>query len=881
MTTTYTDNGTNTPNGTHLDFTYTFPVLQTEDVKVALNGVTQTTTKYSVSTTPTSKITFNNTSVDSSVQESTGAPKTGVLVRVYRETVVHKNNGDSDPKAVFAAGSSIRAGDLNNNVDQALFGIAELQERKAQTENIQDGAVTSNKILDGTIVDADISGSAAIAHSKIATGNLPSGITVNSDNIVDGSIVIGDLQTGTLDSRYYTETELDAGQLDNRYFTESELTGGAVDGRYYTETELDAGQLDNRYYTETQLDGGSLDTRYYTETELNAGQLDNQYYTETELNNGQLDNQYYTETELDGGQLDNRYYTETEADGRFLRQDSTDVIDTNASWTIGNTHVATTGAIEARIVDLIDDVGGFDAIANETSFPATNPQGTAGQSAILSVAAVSTTLTPSSNTITIANGAGTGNTVIINNVTASSIPQGFGLLVESTSTLHTYNFHRLVPKALDVNSVATNITNVINCGNNLADIENFADLYQISTSAPTTRADGTALTIGDLWFDSSSNQVIMVYDGSSGDGFSPITPDQATITAINSVSGHVTFQEDLGLITNAVNTGSGNNSINTCGANIASINTIAADLNEETSEIDTVAGAITNINNVGNNIANVNAVAGNNSNVTAVANNESNINAAVANASNINSAVSNATNINSVASNIGDVNSFVDRYQISSTAPTQRSDGTALQNGDLWFNGSSVAMESYDGSAGDGYTPIQPSATTIQNIANVTGFVTFVEDNGFIADAINTGTGNNSINAVGADITNVNTTAGSIANVNTVAGAIANVNTTAGSIANVNTVAGAIADVNRYADEYVIQSGAPSSPSEGDLWYNSTSNTLNYYNSSAWVGISPGIAGLINDANPALANHMDCNDKNLTEVGTISGNNLQLDFGTL
>ena len=881
MTTTYTDNGTNTPNGTHLDFTYTFPVLQTEDVKVALNGVTQTTTKYSVSTTPTSKITFNNTSVDSSVQESTGAPKTGVLVRVYRETVVHKNNGDSDPKAVFAAGSSIRAGDLNNNVDQALFGIAELQERKAQTENIQDGAVTSNKILDGTIVDADISGSAAIAHSKIATGNLPSGITVNSDNIVDGSIVIGDLQTGTLDSRYYTETELDAGQLDNRYFTESELTGGAVDGRYYTETELDAGQLDNRYYTETQLDGGSLDTRYYTETELNAGQLDNQYYTETELNNGQLDNQYYTETELDGGQLDNRYYTETEADGRFLRQDSTDVIDTNASWTIGNTHVATTGAIEARIVDLIDDVGGFDAIANETSFPATNPQGTAGQSAILSVAAVSTTLTPSSNTITIANGAGTGNTVIINNVTASSIPQGFGLLVESTSTLHTYNFHRLVPKALDVNSVATNITNVINCGNNLADIENFADLYQISTSAPTTRADGTALTIGDLWFDSSSNQVIMVYDGSTGDGFSPITPDQSTITAINSVSGHVTFQEDLGLITNAVNTGSGNNSINTCGANIASINTIAADLNEETSEIDTVAGAITNINNVGNNIANVNAVAGNNSNVTAVANNESNINAAVANASNINSAVSNATNINSVASNIGDVNSFVDRYQISSTAPTQRSDGTALQNGDLWFNGSSVAMESYDGSAGDGYTPIQPSATTIQNIANVTGFVTFVEDNGFIADAINTGTGNNSINAVGADITNVNTTAGSIANVNTVAGAIANVNTTAGSIANVNTVAGAIADVNRYADEYVIQSGAPSSPSEGDLWYNSTSNTLNYYNSSAWVGISPGIAGLINDANPALANHMDCNDKNLTEVGTISGNNLQLDFGTL
>ena len=61
-----------------------------------------------------------------------------------------------------------------------------------------------------------------------------------------------------------------------------------------------------------------MDTRYYTETELDAGQLDNQYYTETELDAGQLDNRYYTETELDAGQLDNRYYTETEADANFV-----------------------------------------------------------------------------------------------------------------------------------------------------------------------------------------------------------------------------------------------------------------------------------------------------------------------------------------------------------------------------------------------------------------------------------------------------------------------------------------------------------------------------------------------------------------------------------
>ena len=122
------------------------------------------------------------------------------------------------------------------------------------------------------------------------------------------------------------------------------------------------------------------------------------------MNTTSLDTRYFTETELTNGALDGRYYTETEAEARFLRQDSSETIASGVSWSNSDAFVATTAAINARIVDLIDEVGGFTAIANETSFPTTNPQGATGQSAILSVAAASTTLTPSGTTLTIANG---------------------------------------------------------------------------------------------------------------------------------------------------------------------------------------------------------------------------------------------------------------------------------------------------------------------------------------------------------------------------------------------------------------------------------------------------------------------------------------------
>jgi hypothetical protein len=58
---------------------------------------------------------------------------------------------------------------------------------------VGDGSITSAKIANLTIVDGDISASAAISLSKLATGALPSAITVTSENISNLSIVNDDV----------------------------------------------------------------------------------------------------------------------------------------------------------------------------------------------------------------------------------------------------------------------------------------------------------------------------------------------------------------------------------------------------------------------------------------------------------------------------------------------------------------------------------------------------------------------------------------------------------------------------------------------------------------------------------------------------------------
>ena len=107
------------------------------------------------------------------------------------------------------------------------------------------------------------------------------------------------------------------------------------------------------------------------------------------------------------------------------------------------------------------------------------------------------------------------------------------------------------------------------------------------------------------------------------------------------------------------------------------------------------------------------------------------------------------------------------------------------------------------------------------------------------------------ISTVAGVAANVTTVAGVSSDVTTVAGVSANVTTVAGISANVTTVATNVADVNSYANTYNIAASEPGSPSEGELWFDTTNDVMKVYDGGSWqsLGPSPTLSSLL------IANH--------------------------
>lgn len=405
--------------------------------------------------------------------------------------------------------------------------------------------------------------------------------------------------------------------------------------------------------------------------------------------------------------------------------------------------IPTSKAVRDDIISLVNDVGGFVAIADDQSFPNANPDPDDGAGTVVSIANAGGLVVSGSGSSTTARTLG-ASTVTINGIPSdfysTTIADGLGMQVVTTTTLNTYNYHRITAKEDEINTVATNISNV-----------------------------------------------------------------------------------------------------NATGGSISSVNTVAGQITP-TNNISTLGGLSTEIGALG------------------------------AITSDITTCSTNSTSISTTATNISGVNSFADRYRVGATDPT-----TSLDQGDLFFNTSSNELKAY----GTSWQMTAPSSANQANINIVAGDIVYNEDLGSVASALTSSSGTGDIATCATNITNINNVGGSISSVNTTASNITPIGTCSTNISSITTVSNSIADVNRYAAEYIIASSAPGSPTEGDLWYDESTNSLKYHDGTSFNAIAPGISELVQDPTPELASALDCNDYNVDNCGTIDGTNLQIDFGGL
>ncbi len=370
----------------------------------------------------------------------------------------------------------------------------------------------------------------------------------------------------------------------------------------------------------------------------------------------------------------------------------------------------------------------------------------------------------------------------------------------------------------DLNTIATstNVTNIATVASNVSSINNFDARYRVASSDPTTSLD-----VGDLYFNTSDNE-LRTYNGSA---WQTTAVSPALQNNINIVAGEITAQEDLGNITDAVSTSTGNN-IETVGDNISSVNT--------------VAGAVTNVNSVATNISSINSVA-----------------------ASVGGSVTYAVTV----ANVGGVNIFLlDGVNYPTLTLTRgftyvfdQSDSSNAGHPLAFKNGSSsyttgVTVTGTAGQAGAKVTFVVPSdapATGLRYYCTVHG------------------------NAMGNTITTQQ---------NDIAIVVAN-----------------IGDVNGFAARYRIASSEPtSSLDEGDLYYNTTTNRLNFYNGSSFEAIVAGaLTNVVDDTTPQLGGNLDINGNSIVSAsngditiapngsgeinlnGTVNTDNLTMDFGSI
>ena len=498
MATNTTNTFTNhTGNGTEVNFSISFTYISKTDIDVTVGGVLKTQgTHYTVNG---QQITFT----------SGNTPANGAAIKIQRDTNISVKTVD------FQDGSVLTEADLDSNTNQTLFAQQEITDKLAGIEEGATADQTAAEIRTLTESASDSNVFTDADHSKLnaieagATGDqTASEIRTLVESASDSNVFtdadhskLNGIESGATADQ--TNAEIRAAveaASDSNVFTDADHTKlngietGATADQSNAEiraaveaasdsnvfTDADHSKLNAIEANATQDQTASeIKTLYESNSDTNA-------LTDAEKTviNGVTANT----TELN--KLDG--YTGSTADLNITSGMAKQTTITNS-----DSAFPTSGAVVDFVANQIAPVGGLEVIADEDSFPATQPV----SGVVISIANIDGLIVNSSGVASNARTVGSGSdNVTINNFPASlrskTMAAELGLLVSSTGASQIYNYHKLLAKEADVEQLSN-------------DINDFAARYRVGSSNPTSDLDA-----GDLFYNTSTNK-LLVYNATN------------------------------------------------------------------------------------------------------------------------------------------------------------------------------------------------------------------------------------------------------------------------------------------------------------------------------------------------------------------------------
>ena len=441
---------------------------------------------------------------DETKMSSTGDTMTGDLTLGQATKIIFEGATDdahettltvTDPTADRTITLPNVTGTVVTTGDTATVTATMLAADSVDSSELVDGSIDTSHISTGAVTTAKL-GSDAVDGSKLADD------AVNSEHYTDGSI----------DTAHIADLNVTTAKIAADAITGAKIADDAIDSEHYVDGSIDTAHIAADAVTQAKI----------ADDAVGADQLASDAVVSASIADGSIVNADVNASAaiahtkiaaIPDGQIlvgsGSTVPTAVAVSGDVTLANSGAVTIASNAVEIGmigceqttisdsDSHIPTSGAVVDYVAAQLLPFGGFEAIDDEDNFPTTVP----AAGVVISIKDATGVTVDGSGSSNTARTAGNGSdNVTINgfpsSMNSAAVPASTGLLVTSTGSSHTYNFHRLLPTTDDVRQLSD-------------DVNDFFARYRIAGSAP-----GSSNDEGDLYFNTSTNKM-NVYDGSS------------------------------------------------------------------------------------------------------------------------------------------------------------------------------------------------------------------------------------------------------------------------------------------------------------------------------------------------------------------------------